>query len=469
MRKIFIVGWIIALSIFMMPSIYSVFSGQHSFNDKSSCIKCHGDIKEELDSSSYHTTLSCEDCHIKNGSGDSGIAHGNVISPRCVDCHNQVESEINNNKESHKPLIVEASLSPLMKGENEACVSCHTTKSIDFKILFADIYQFNSVRINDGWQTSGFSKNIIKDNPISVQFNGTAGLHKYSSSKCEKCHARERFQLDNSTFHTSLSCESCHQLGKNSGNGTYHVAEIPLCLDCHVYSPDIGSDAHKSFVSEGGNSGEKNIACSSCHSSFNDKITYTRPSYIEWDVGNINGAWLIENLAIGANKQVEINKNLNDGNLHNISLDGDCISCHKDINDAVIAGGHSYEQWKKGHDYKNYADMNTYCISCHRPLINGLGISMHGAIKISCIDCHSKSISIDIGRNGNMEQAPFDSNDMGGIETSMSKQPYYVQSYLCIACKNTGNPDITNGSTTHFKMFTEPNIEIYVNGTKKYP
>ena len=467
----------VTLVIFMVPPIYSVFLGQHSFSDESNCLKCHGDIKKELDSSNYHTSLSCGDCHANNSinnNSNSGT-HGNVVNPRCIDCHSQVENEINNNKESHKPFIQQANLNSLMKGDNEACISCHTTKSINFEILFADIYQLKSVRIEDGWQISDLSKNIINNIPTSVKFNGTAGQHRFPSLvelKCGKCHARESSQLNNSNFHKDLSCESCHQLAK-SGNGSgeiYHIAEVPLCLSCHVYNPDIGKDAHTSFVSSANKSGEKNSACSSCHSTFNNKIIFTRPSYVEWDVRNDNGSWLIENLTIGTNKDIEINKNNSNGNLHDISLDGNCDSCHKDIKDAVTSGGHSYEKWKQGHNYNEYTDMNTYCISCHRPLTqDGLGTGIHGAIKISCLDCHSKSLSVDIRRNRSNEQAAFDSNKMGGIETSMSKQPYFVQSYLCIACKNAGNPNPANGSTLHFKMFAEPNVDIYINDTKKYP
>ena len=459
----------VTLTIFIVPPIYSVFSGQHSFSDDSNnCLKCHGDIKKELDSSSYHTSLSCGDCHV-NSSGNS--MHGNIINSRCIDCHSQVENEVNNNKESHKPFIQQANLNSLMKGDNEACISCHTTKSINFNILFADIYQLKSTRIGEGWQISDLSKNIIDSIPVSVDSNGTAGQHTFpslSELKCEKCHERERVQLDNSNFHKDLSCESCHQLGKNgSGNVSdiYHIAEIPLCLNCHVYNSDIGKDAHTPFVSSAQNSGEVNSACSSCHSTFNNKITFTRPSYIEWDVRNDNGSWFVENLTIGTNKDIEINKNYSNGNLHDISLDGDCISCHKDINDAVTSGGHSYEG--QVHNYNKYTDMNVYCISCHRPLTQDvLGTNIHGAIKISCIDCHTKSLSVDIMRNGNSEQPLYDSSKMGGIETSISGQPYFIQSYLCIVCKNIGNPSPVNGSSLHFKMLTEPNVDIYINDTK---
>ncbi|HEY9247248.1 MAG TPA: hypothetical protein VIO11_10415, partial [Candidatus Methanoperedens sp.] len=86
---------------------------------------------------------------------------------------------------------------------------------------------------------------------------------------------------------------------------------------------------------------------------------------------------------------------------------------------------------------------------------------------ISCMDCHGKSGSLFINMNGAMQTPVYDSSSMGGIETSIAGKPAFVQSYFCIACKNTGNP-IPNNSL-HFKMLTEPQVIIYINGTQRYP
>src|SRR5574337_1222554 len=87
LRHIFLVTAIIAISIIAIPSIYSLFIGQHTFYDTrtSVCLKCHPDIREELYSSTHHLSFTCENCHVLNTSSNS--THGNVVNPRCLDCH----------------------------------------------------------------------------------------------------------------------------------------------------------------------------------------------------------------------------------------------------------------------------------------------------------------------------------------------------------------------------------------------
>ncbi len=493
LKHIFLLIAMVAICIVVIPSIYSLFSGQHSFYnpDQETCAKCHADIRSELDSSIYHLTFSCENCHVDPTINNSGLAHGNVVECRCLECHNDITVVVDRNgdgqvssmaeniysdKESHYPLILEAKSTPIMKGENEACVSCHTIKSLQITMNFAGAYKLKATRITgNGWQMSDYSRDVSGSNSLLTEFNGTVGMHTFPSLadfKCEKCHARERDQLDGSDSHTTFSCDTCHQLEIG-----YHTANVPSCLSCHVYQSGAGADAHVPFVSSANDSREKNIACSSCHSSFNDGMTFTRPSFIEWDVRSDNTSWLIENLTFGVDKDIVITKNL-DGKLHNIASpindgnDGNCISCHDDIRSAVVSGGHSNERWKGGHNYIGYTDMNMYCRSCHIPQTQNSGgqtpypafpfnSGSHSAIKVTCIDCHVKTdLLADV--NGQIITPLYSSGNMRGIDISMAQQPYFVQSYLCIACKNAGNPSPENGPL-HFKVLTEPEVTVYLN------
>jgi hypothetical protein len=407
-----------------------------------------------------------------------------------------VFGENGTNVESHNPFIAGANSSPLMKGENEACVSCHTRKSISINILYSDTYRFNSRRVNDStWQIGNYLKNAENSMPSIIQANESSGKHSFLSLnqlKCEKCHPNIGTELTNSSHHTYFSCNSCHQL-----YSVYHVSSIPPCLECHGTAPEMvtderkntyiasearvyaenpaGADAHIPFVLSANSSNlsaGSNIACISCHSGLNNEIIFSRPEYIEWDVENSGGTWTIQNLALGDTKEIKVTKLL-DGKSHNVSIDTGCISCHQDIRQAVLNGGHSNEQWRMKHNYMDYGDMNVYCRSCHDPFsrdnlnnspypaypFNSIN---HGSIKISCMDCHGKSGSLSVSFNGIMKTPPYNSTSMGNIETSISLQPDFIQSYLCIACKNTGNP-IPNTSL-HFKLYTEPEVTIYVNG-----
>ncbi len=513
-RHLLLVIVILAAPLLAVPSVYSLFTGQHNFYDRGtySCLKCHSDIQQEMDYSAYHASFTCENCHVPDA--NSKLTHGGMIDPGCLDCHGstpRIVKDSNNNTflspvakvfgenitniESHIPFIESANSIPFMKGENEACISCHTTKSLGISMLYADTYKFNASRMHDStWQLSGYSKNTELALPAFIQANGSAGIHSFPAQvDCEKCHSNIRDELNNSLHHTYFSCTSCHQI-----YSTYHASSTPPCLDCHGTSPkvvtdqkgstfiaskasvyaenNIGADAHIPFVLSANNSGlstGNNIACSSCHSSFNNNISFIRPEFIEWDVVNSSGTWTIQNLTFGPNKEIRATKYL-DGKSHNTST-ADCISCHEDIMQAVSNGGHSNEQWKHQHDYANYSDMNSYCQSCHRPVTqNTNGISpypespfnspVHSAVQISCMDCHGKA-DISVYIDGAMRTPAY--SGMNGIETSIAQQPAFVRSYLCIACKNTGNPVPNN--LLHFKLYTEPQVTIYVNGTQQYP
>lgn len=432
MKKILIILAIISIVIISTIQILSLFSGEHYFynmNDKN-CLKCHSDIQTEIDHSDYHKSLTCEECHIIiNGSGN--ISHADIKNPRCLDCHLSFKND------SHDPLILSAISSKVYKGENEACISCHTKRSIDIKFTYADTYSYLAKR-NTGigtWQISG-SKDVGQGVTFNIKSGEGKGEHSFSKElSCEKCHLDVRNQLNISTFHSDLSCKDCHLMNTTRAHASY----TPLCADCHIISKK-SNDAHTLDIN--GNS-----MCSSCHSSFNNKIEYTRPEYLEWDVVNVtdsqnNSKWLIENLDFGPSKSVLSEKN-QDGKLHNISKDVDCVSCHQDIKDAVIKGGHSNEQWEHKHNYGS--NMNAYCRSCHFSSTN------HGGAKISCLDCHN-----------------INNEDMGHVGESMAQQKSFVQSYLCMACKNTNNPSPYNNSL-HFKFYTEPDVTIYVNGVKRYP
>lgn len=242
--------------ILSMPTIYSKFSGQHNINDVGSCIKCHSDIQEELESSTYHESFTCGYCHGRDGGGNDST-HGNVINPRCLYCHSNIEEGLGN--DSHNSFISGAISSSLKKGENEACISCHTKKSLGMTFTYSDTYKLVANRDNssNGWQITGLKdmQSIIQYN---TKYNQSSGQHYFpslDSLKCEKCHQDMRDQLSSSN-HTSLSCKDCH-----FNNTGIHVSRTSLCTDCHFYIKGYNGnseskDSHVSFVF---NSGKEKI------------------------------------------------------------------------------------------------------------------------------------------------------------------------------------------------------------------
>jgi hypothetical protein len=332
-----------------------------------------------------------------------------------------------------------------------------------------------------------------------------SGEHSFTrgTSNCLKCHFDTRQELDSSPHHTYFSCENCHLL---SGDPTMsHSSEDSRCLDCHalplrtvidsnnniyistkasVFGENIANaESHTHFVS-GANSdpfmNAENEACVLCHTAFNINLSFTRPESIEWDITNSSGTWTISNLAIGQMKTVKVENiaQTNYGKLHNIrSGETNCVSCHEDIRQAVLAGGHSNEQWRNNHNYTAYTEIDSYCKSCHKPSTqnnietpypaNPFNLPIHSSMIISCMDCHGKSGDLLADINGGMKNPPYNSTGMGSIENSIAFQPAFIRGYFCMACKNTGNPVLNN--SLHFKIYTEPEVAIYINGAQQYP
>lgn len=533
-RHIFLVIAILTTAIFGMPSVYSLFSGQHNWYDTGlsddpldqysiPCQKCHADVQIELDSSSIHQTFRCINCHVDI---NSSASHVTFIAPGCLDCHETgrqvIDSEGNTfvapiadvfgenvtNSEVHFPLLEAANSTQLHKGENEACIACHTRKSLRISWLFFDTYRFSANRLSSSsWNVLNFGKDSESGNTPTIQADESSGKHSWTLKsqlkyRCEKCHSNIREELNISNHHTDFGCFSCHQL-----NPTFHAASIPSCLDCHSDPPELvtdlngntfiapiapifsgsmnGPEVHIPFVQGAANSSvsiEKNEACASCHTNFNNNITFTRPEFIEYDIKNVAGDWVIQNLVIGPAKETIITKNF-DGKEHNFfnvnSIS--CVACHQDIQQAVSNGGHAFEQWGRKHDPADYNNINEYCKGCHQPVTEDdsgnspfpaypFNQEIHAAMKIACLDCHTKPDTFYALIRGGMRRPPWDSGKMHNIQNSINQQPAYVRSYFCIACKNLDNPDLRDPNDLfHFKIYTEPQVIIYVDGQQRYP
>lgn len=497
LKNIFIFLALISIIIMSIPQIYSLFIGQHDWYDiiqpgvQVPCLKCHSDIKQQLNTAEV-MNFDCSTCHINdanpNPNPNPNDHHGNVVKPRCLNCHSYIATKLSN--DAHRFFIAGANLSSQHKDENEACISCHTKKNLNIGFTFLDVYKLSVIRDSSGvWQVSGrkmFESGIVHNALYNDPNKVSTGQHVFVRGvniRCEKCHADIRSQL-NTSVHFRKACRECHL--KSPENTTVHAAAVPRCLDCHQYifdNPSIPNninrpiEAHMPIIDysiEKGitNSDVKNIACSSCHSTFANNLEFTRPEYLEWDVvANAEKNWTIENLVLGPNKVVSVKKKMDD-KLHSITRNINCPACHQDIRDAALGGGHANEQWQKKHDIREYNSQIIYCRSCHKPIVdsaNAANYENHGGMKISCLDCHTKNIRVDIRRDGNLRDPPWDSDKMGFIENSILKQNKELHRYLCMACKNSDVPKPEPGKPLHFKIYTDPDVRVFLNGVQTYP
>lgn len=198
---------IVGLGIVVLPETYSLFSGQHYFYDTTAsgsqvpCEKCHSDITAELSRPGkvnlIHKVMNCDQCHVTAAPNSEGLYQGPggqfhaAATISCLDCHNStllygtfdhsriVESglecldchkdpmslpgsfsaiEIYSQEESHKSFAEGAGDSKLLKGANEACISCHTHVRVNITWVKATHMTMNAIINTDGsWSITNIS------------------------------------------------------------------------------------------------------------------------------------------------------------------------------------------------------------------------------------------------------------------------------------------------------------------------
>ena len=181
---------IVAIGLFILPETIAMFVGQHDFYDTTgvgnqvNCLKCHGDVRDELNRASavntyhrfgYDDARMCEDCHMttapqsKEGlvQGPGGQFHA-AAAPACIDCHDGTGPGlgaleiITGPEEVHRAFVNESNKSKFLKGANEACISCHTHIGVNITWTKATTIEFDSeeVVLPDGshyWNVTNFN------------------------------------------------------------------------------------------------------------------------------------------------------------------------------------------------------------------------------------------------------------------------------------------------------------------------
>ena len=111
--------------------------------------------------------VSCIDCHNRTllyGTFD----HSKIIRSGlgCLDCHQNPRSqhenfsavEIYSEEESHRSFAENAKGSKLLKGENEACIGCHTHVRVNITWKKATFITMNAgVNIDGSWSVTNIS------------------------------------------------------------------------------------------------------------------------------------------------------------------------------------------------------------------------------------------------------------------------------------------------------------------------
>jgi hypothetical protein len=247
------------------------------------------------------------------------------------------------------------------------------------------------------------------------------GSHGFETRECEECHVSA---VNAGQVMADLNCISCHNTMSNE-----HHTTSPQCITCHPVADTLSdlAESHRNVMNQALESevmeGE-NEACFLCHAGLNVQFSFNRPRFIEFDMVNDNGDWILVNLTTGP-AAVWITSNQRNAGSHQwISpVEIQCPACHVDITENISS--HYYPS--SGHTSE------AECSICHKR-----SASSHAATSMACFEgnCHT--------------------DHEGDLIANIRGQPFEYQSNICIGCHNE-NPDFKNEpSNTHFRVYLEP-------------
>lgn len=170
-NKLILIGIAVAaVGLVALPQTLALFAGQHNFFDTTTlgaqtvqipCEKCHADVFSELSQpgnvNAVHLAQGCEGCHVTTAPANEGLVKGPggnfhaAALPLCLDCHDGKVTGIkgamevlNGSAEAHTAFATQANNSQLLRGSNEACISCHTHVAVDINWTKAYKISFNA-------------------------------------------------------------------------------------------------------------------------------------------------------------------------------------------------------------------------------------------------------------------------------------------------------------------------------------
>lgn len=366
--------------------------------------------------------LNCTQCHIL---GEK------VSDDKCLSCHLELKSRINQNKGFHASAAVKV----------KNCASCHSDHhGKGFQIVRFDEKSFDHKAV--GYELTGKHARIdckACHRPAHIVSDGIR-LKKYTylgldskclnchedahqntlSKSCSNCHSTEafvpasNFQHQKTKYnllgkHKSVDCKQCHPVETRNGEKFQRFSGIAFsnCSNCHT-------DVHKK---------ELGLKCNECHTeeSFqkfigNDRFNHTATGFFlkgkhkSLDCSKCHNTTLPFNLVFQDRKGIK---------------EDQCISCHKDIHEGKFGIDckecHSTDGFRKinhpdkfDHNLTNYKLEGKHqqvdcklchkedftkniphetCASCHKDFHDGQFYK--NGLNTDCASCHTvQSFSI---------------------------------------------------------------------------
>ncbi len=346
--------------------VVTLFHGSHNVINISAsgndidCVPCHQQIRNELDKSTYHSGMFCEDCHRYEGAGIEFAEHNQTgkqahaaYTLRCLDCHNY-----GTNYSAHKKFVEDSLNSSLSVGENEACIACHTNYSVD--IEYSYFWNIKYTSSHEWGGISSFSYNGTRNN--ETHWSKSGAKHEFvtvSKIDCTKCHKNIYDALVTGTpktdedYLTHAPIENASNWNTDNPWGHYRYHYIPsanratgvnssYCYKCHnvkMYADDNPSD--NTTYDLGNVTNDTNstlvhcaeaLSCQTCHGSGKTKVVIDNPDKSDGEMTGHTGTKFVDNVANNYTRTFhgDICMGCHEAAVHPSSGGGGCGKCHSD-------------------------------------------------------------------------------------------------------------------------------------------
>lgn len=195
-KNIFLIGAVIAIGIFVLPSTLSMFAGQHSWYNPEdvACAKCHFLEAQELGTGPHSSTYiarnttpysgvydwgatiedRCNLCHQSSDANFDNTTQHAAIAVLCIDCHDWVPGELTGTNAAHADFYTDLNdgVQQPLRESNKACIGCHTHVGVNISWTRAAYVGYDvSVNGTGGydvtWDNTVYGSNGTIDGQVS--------------------------------------------------------------------------------------------------------------------------------------------------------------------------------------------------------------------------------------------------------------------------------------------------------------
>lgn len=353
-KKLFLaVIALVGIGLFALPATMSLFAGQHTFvnidatGNQVDCVKCHGDVQAELQSSGIngitgteapHANFKCEYCHrIEAGASSGDNAYGQ-LTYSATNAKRVLVVTLTDMEAGNVPTTLPVTGAPTVtltvsgvtmgKYAVSDCLGTGCTTGVVLTV--PPKYNWKEVSTyvastglpkdtNPSTATYGFDVSKItfvpgvdsRGRPTMVDvLNGSGSrvvnpgtsYHAASLVSCMECHAKEKPMghytrvADGEANGGVVQCSNCHYGGSDITGSNRYTALWAGGFGLTAGGQDTGAtEAHMEFVNtDDGMTRQKdnasNGACVACHTHVATDITYDKPTTYAFNVDMTGGA-----------------------------------------------------------------------------------------------------------------------------------------------------------------------------------